>query len=763
MKFVALRLVRCLGIFVFCLAARDARAQSASLSGFATDRTTGQPLELVSISLRGTGGATRTTVSGRDGAYTMPGLTPGRYVLQATYIGYAAYTDSLELAPGERQLQDIRLEPTETRLGEAVVESERTNGAARVTAGQQVIRPADVELIPAPDLSADLINYLTTVPGVVSTGDRGGLLYVRGGEPSQNLVLLDGMPIYQPFHILGFYSSFPAEIMNRADLYAGGFGARFGGRISSVLDVVSRNGNEYAYAGTATASPFMSSATLEGPIVRGQFSFLASARASVIEQAAEPLLHENLPFSFGDAFVKLQGRLHARGRIEIMGLNTYDRGTVGEDTGGQPPDQFRWRNQAVGVRYIVLPKSLPVTAVARASYSLLRSEQGPKDQPYRISNVRSVTTAIEGTFVSRRMTMDAGWIIQANTLHDELGGTFQGLELRESDFLSSAMYVEPEIDLGAGFNIRPGIRMQFYHVRFDPYLEPRLRVVWKHGVHQVSAAAGVYHQEIVGISDRRDAASVFTVWAGVPTADEAPKDVRSGRLSKAVHTILGYQVSPTKWLDLSIEGFHKEMGNLFVPEWTPFPRLTTRVQPARGRSSGFDVRVEFRPGPFYGYVTYGYAQTIYQAEQANLIYWYGVESMRYRPPHDRRHQVNALLTTTLAGVDLSVRWAFGSGLPFSRALGFDGFVLLDDVMDLSKAPTSRRVIYERPYNGLLPTYHRLDLSIERTINLRPVQLTLQGSLINVYDRRNIFYLDVFTLQRVDQLPIIPSFGIKLAF
>lgn len=112
---------------------------------------------------------------------------------------------------------------------------------------------------------------------------------------------------------------------------------------------------------------------------------------------------------------------------------------------------------------------------------------------------------------------------------------------------------------------------------------------------------------------------------------------------------------------------------------------------------------------------------------------------------------------------MSARWEFGSGLPFSRAIGFDGFVLIDDIVDVRTAPTSRRVIYERPYNGLLPTYHRLDLSVDRTFALGPVDLTLLGSIINVYDRRNLFYLDVFTLRRVDQLPFVPSFGIKVEF
>jgi outer membrane receptor protein involved in Fe transport len=121
------------------------------------------------------------------------------------------------------------------------------------------------------------------------------------------------------------------------------------------------------------------------------------------------------------------------------------------------------------------------------------------------------------------------------------------------------------------------------------------------------------------------------------------------------------------------------------------------------------------------------------------------------------------MTTSFYGFDLSLRWEFGSGLPFSRALGFDGFVLIDDIIDVSRAPYSRRVIYERPYNAVLPTYHRLDVSLSRTLSLGPADITVQGSVINVYDRRNLFYLDVFTLQRIDQLPVVPSLGIKVAF
>ena len=122
-----------------------------------------------------------------------------------------------------------------------------------------------------------------------------------------------------------------------------------------------------------------------------------------------------------------------------------------------------------------------------------------------------------------------------------------------------------------------------------------------------------------------------------------------------------------------------------------------------------------------------------------------------------------LASTRVRGFEVSARWQFGSGLPFNRAFGFDGFVLLDGPVNVFEEPGQRRVIFDRPFEGILPTYHRLDVSVARTFMLPQARLTLQAGAINVYDRRNLFYLDVFTLQRVDQLPFLPSFGVKMAF
>ena len=747
-----------LGAFVL-----DATAQQASLSGFITDESSGRPLELVNVVIRSTDGTIRGATTNRDGGYLITRIEPGNHVMVVSYVGYETHTQTLEFAPGESRTLTLALNPSDEELDEVLIESERIGGAARVTAGQQTVRPADIENVPGPDVSGDLANYLSAQPGIVSAGDLGGQLFIRGGEPSQNHVQLDGILLYQPFHILGFYSAFPSDIINRVDVYAGGYGSRFGGRISSVIDVSARSGHSRRFGGAVAVSPFISSVQLEGPIYRDRISFLASVRQSNLEEGASRYIDDPLPFTFGDAFGKINAVITDNSRASVTALRTHDRGTLAEDTGGAPPEEIRWRNDGVGLRLLMLPRFVSIMADLHVSYSRLRTELGEPNDPTRVSEIQNTHVALDATYFGDRIDAEAGTSLRISKLESEIGGLYQNVELRFAHVSNWGSYLEFEIDMGNGLLVRPGLRAQFYKARFNPFMEPRLRVVWVQGVHQLSSAVGLYHQEIIGLSDRRDAASVFTVWTNIPTANPNIPDVRQGRVQRAIHAIFGYQVTPAPWLEVSAEGFYKDLDNLFIPEWTAIPQLTTRLQAASGRAFGADARLEIRRGPFYGYVNYGLSSTRYTAETDRFIFWFGSGRPNFRPPHDRRHQINVLASATLADFDLSMRWEFGSGLPFSRAIGFDGFALIDDIEKASDIAGIRRVIYERPYNAVLPTYHRLDISLARTFSLGPADVTLQGSVINTYDRRNLFYLDIFTLRRVDQLPLVPSFGLKVAF
>src|SRR5690606_19494259 len=175
------------------------------------------------------------------------------------------------------------------------------------------------------------------------------------------------------------------------------------------------------------------------------------------------------------------------------------------------------------------------------------------------------------------------------------------------------------------------------------------KLVWQRGRHEISSALGVYHQEIVGISDRRDAASVFTVWTNIPRVNRNVEDIRQGKIQRALHAILGYRSAPTNWLEFSVEGFYKRLSNLFIGEWTAFPQLTTRLQSASGRAFGGDVRLEVRASNFYGTVNYGLSSTRYEADSPTLALWYGDRNPEFRPPHDRRHQINLVAGTSQIG------------------------------------------------------------------------------------------------------------------
>ena len=742
------------GLCVLMTDIQSAYAQSASIRGFIRDGDDGESLQGVNVLLDNTEGGFYGTVSDNDGVYAFSRIPPGQYLFKVSFIGYESYVDTLLMRAGSITSLNIDLFTTDTELGEVLVEAELPGGAAGVTAGLQSVKPQDIELIPAPDVSGDLATYLTTLPGIVSLGDRGGQFFVRGGEPSHNMVLIDGMYVHQPFHILGFYSAFPSDIINRADVYAGGYGSQFNGRMSSVIDVYTRNGSKKGFGGSVSLAPFVSAALIEGPLVKDRISFLGSFRQSVIDQGASRYISEDLPYNFGDSFAKAHAVLGQNSQLSISWLETHDKGVLGEGSVDRVLDEIRWTNTAFGLRYLFLSGSKPFIGELLFSVSRMRSEVGPDSDPVRSSQFNNFNYAVNFTNFIGRTEWKYGIFARAPSLQTELGGLFQEEEIGIGRRHKIGMYLEPDIHFNANLRARVGlIAMLFTGNTNNTFFEPRARLVWEKGAHEVSLAAGIYHQEVIGLNDRRDATNVFTAWVNAPSED----------LTESKHVLAGYRFHPTDWLEFSTEGYYKSIDNVFIAEWTAFPRFTTRMQPASGRALGWDLRAEVRRPNFYAFLNYGLASVEYDAQQSSLQLWYGNDSFRFRPPHDRRHQINFVASTSLFDFDISTRWNFGSGLPFSEIVGFDGFALLDGVQNIFDIEDSRRVIYDRPFGGELPAYHRLDISVDRKFRWDSISLTAQAGVINVYNRKNVLSFDVFTFRRTNQLPIIPTVGIKIEF
>ncbi len=740
------------------LIVNQAHAQNAALRGFVRNASDGQPMQGVNVILTDDGDGFMGAATNRDGFFALSGISPGSYYLAISYIGYASHLDTLDFAPDDLVTYNVAIQLSEDLLDELVVESEREGaGAAGLTGGLQSITPREIALIPSPDISGDLASYLATLPGVVSSGDQGGQLFIRGGEPTQNQVIIDGMTVFQPFHLIGFYSAFPSSILNVTDVYAGGFGPRYGGRLSSVIDISTRNGNKRRVSGEISAAPFISTLLLEGPIVSGRVSALVSGRLSVIDQGAARILDRPLPYDFNDQFVKLHADISENSQASISALRSHDNGIIGvldDSDADSSRNKVTWTSQAIGARYLLLPTRIPVQAELLLSVSSIDNTFGLSDNPARRSNSTEVNLSANVTHYNR--TTDVSWGLHArfSELSSELGGIFQNVS-QDTEFISEAGgYLLLDVRGREGLSLQPGVRFSSFPSKGRTFIEPRIRLRYESGIHQVSMAGGIYHQEIVGLTDRRDAGDVFTAWTTSPF----------GKVPRAIHGIIGYQIRPIPWLQIAVEGFYKTLTNLSIAEWSSFPRFTTRLQSADGNIIGLDSRVEITKGGFYGFVNYGYAKVRYQAQQNEIEYWFGSSEYEFSPPHDRQHQLNVLGSLNWKNFVLSVRWQYGSGLPYSQALGFDEFLLLDGPTDLFDEHGETRVLYTYPYGGRLPDYHRLDISLEHTFEIsRNTAISAMASATNAYDRTNLFYIDLFTLDRLDQLPLIPAVGLKIQF
>ncbi len=744
-------------LLVVLVGAPAASAQTALLRGFVTDDSDGEALQGVNVVLLDGERLVTGTATDGDGLYALSRVEPGTYTLRATFIGYATRTERITLSAGEIRVFSFRMQSEAAGLDEVTIEGEREGtGAAAIVAGFQAVRPQDIEMIPSPDVSGDLVQYMATLPGVVSVGDQGGQLFIRGGEPTQNLALIDGIPIYQPFHLIGFYSAFPSDIIQVANIYAGGYGARFGGRLSSVLDISTRNGNKRRFEGNVSVAPFMSGALLEGPILPGRVSILASGRMSVIEQGASRLIDRDLPYTFDDQFVKLHANVSEGSTLSIVSNRSYDRGTLDPESAADTTSNrgtASWKNRANGLRYLMLPTSIPIQAEIILSYSETSNTFGA-GRAARSSDASQFNAGAHVTHYLGASEMRWGIQLSTTSLSSELGGQFQGVSTSGEYITEAGVYVETGLPVGFGLRIEPGVRLASFPSKSSTFLEPRVRAVWDLGAHRFTGAAGIFHQEVVGLTDRRDAGDVFTAWTASPLA----------KVPSAWHLIAGWQVQATPWMRFSVEGYRKGLSNLSIAAWTAYPRFNTGLQPAEGEVTGADVRLEMTTDRVYGLLNYGYGKVRYTAQQEAIRYWYGRPDLEFSPPHDRRHQANAILGLKVLGFDVNTRWQFGSGLPYSQSLGFDEFLLLAGPTGVDTLRGDTRVLYAQPYGGRLPTYHRLDVSVERTMRFRgTTRLTLQAGVTNLYDRRNLFYIDIFTLRRLDQLPLIPSVGIKVAY
>ncbi|NNF04538.1 MAG: hypothetical protein HKN17_08730, partial [Rhodothermales bacterium] len=577
-----------------------------------------------------------------------------------------------------------------------------------------------------------------------------------------------GMPIYQPFHIVGFYSAFPADIISFTDVYAGGFGARYGGRISSVIDINTRNGSKEQVRASASIAPFLSGVQVEFPVVKGESSLMLSVRESIIDRVSNPLLGEELPFRFGDRFLKFHANLNQTSSFSFTGLRSYDEGNISIADRTRTEASVRkstWNNQAYGARYRFIPDDAAVMFEATFNYSRLDSRYRLTADELREASVSGGTGAMTFAYLLGDSDLYFGIFGGINSFDWDLGSS----QTAESSGVSSGGgWIEGRFVLNEYYRFEPSFRVEAFSRGQGRYVDPRGRLIWlptgAGSRNRVSLAIGSYRQQIVGINNQQDVSDVFTVWAASPKATPVPR---------AIHYIVGWQNRVLPWLELKTELYYKELDHLSFPAFDETANRLSTYASVNGSARGMDASVDVTRRLFSVAVNYSLARVDYvrPTQQARSIFASGLTTNRllphveFSPPHDRRHQVNALGQVSFGKNSLSARFVFGSGLPFTQINGY-----YDRVQEFDSSgdehltdPGITAVSRSELYNERLPTYHRMDVSFERRAMIGAHRATFQLGVVNLYDRANIFEYNIFTGERVDQLPLIPSFGMRVDF
>lgn len=752
---------------MLCFLANQSFAQTGTIRGNIFDEDTGEPIISGTVRLAGTEIG---TVSDVDGFFALGNVPVGDYRMVVTYIGYDSLSVDLTVKENQINYQRLNLSEGGITLTEVSVSGERTADRTEVKVSAVRISTKQIKALPSTGGEPDIAQYLAVIPGVVFSGDQGGQLYIRGGSPVQNKILLDGLTIYKPFHSIGFFSVFETEAIRSVDVYTGGFNAEHGGRISAIVDIKTREGNKKRLGGTVSASPFMGKVLLEGPLKKlneesgSSTSFLLTAKHSYLDQTSKGLYQYavqdttgTLPFSFTDIYGKMSFLFGGGSKLNLFGFNFLDNVNYPNVA------ELGWKTSGGGANFRLVPpaSNLIIDGIVGGSRYDITLEE---DTAFpRRSSITSYTAGFNFTYFGKNNEVKYGFNFTGLNTDFEFTNLFNQRFEQESFVAEAAVYAKYKHIIGK-LIIEPSLRFQYYVTEpNDLELEPRLGLKYNATDRlRFKAAGGMYSQNLLTSVNERDIVNLFVGFLSGPEEEffkPGSTEEVDHRLQKAIHGVLGVEVDVTKKIQVNVEGYYKDFTQLININRNKLSVLDPDYTTETGDAYGVDFLIKYTTPKLYLYGTYSYG--FVNRDDGEQV---------YPTIFDRRHNVN-LLATYNFGKDreweASARWNMGSGFPFTQTQGFYGNELFEQgtSTDILTNNPGLGIIYSDDRNGgRLPYFHRLDLSLKHTYKFskyRKLESIL--SITNAYNRNNIFFVDRITTNRVDQLPILPSLGLIFSF
>ena len=762
-----------------------------TISGYVSDASSGEKLISANIYDAKSG---KGTVSNTYGFYSLT-LPRDSVILTFSYIGYETQTFRLKLNKDITLNVDVsnavELEVIEV-VGEKFDRIEEETQMSRMEVPVEQIKK-----VPALLGEVDVLKTLQLLPGVQSGGEGQNGLYVRGGSPDQNLILLDGVPVYNVSHLLGFFSVFNADAIKNVTLTKGGFPARYGGRLSSVLEINMKEGNMSKFHGEGSIGLVSSKLTLEGPIVKDKTSFIISGRRTYIDILAKPLIKSaqeegedvKLKLFFYDLNAKINHKFNDKHRLylstysgaDVFGVDskeTYDDGDY-----FKLENQIDWGNVTSALRwnYLINNKLFANTTL---TYSQFRFDFVGAFEESFDNTISAVSAKYTSGIYDWAGKIDFDYIPNPNhyirfgtsiTHHRYDPGAFQfELESDDIDFdtilgsqqsksLEYALYLEDEMSFGA-FKANIGLHASGFKVRGDESefyysVQPRIGLRYLLSNDLAIKASFNTMAQYINLLANESLSSPTDLW--VPSTK---------RVKPQTSWQAAIGIAKTLWEDyeFSAEGYYKQMKNVIsYKEGVEFIGLENdwqdKVTQGDGEAYGMELFLQKKRGKTTGWLGYTLSWNWRQFNEIN-----GGE--RYPFKYDRRHDLSLVLSHQLSKkVSITGAWVYGTGnsitLPLFR---YNTPVYVD--LENGNFYTREVETIGKKNDFRMKAYHRLDLNVEFYKKKRNYERWWTFGAYNLYNRNNPYFIysgytneGKRTFKQVSLFPIIPSVSWKFKF
>ncbi len=774
--------------FIMMMMPVELVSQRHTISGTVEDQVTGEKLPGCNVYDAATSQGTSSNVYGFF-SLTLPA---GSIVLTFSYVGFETVNVNVLLL--KDTVINMRLKPM-INLDEVVISAEKARSAVRST--QMSVMELDARTIKSLPVflgEVDVLKALQLLPGVKGGSEGTSGIYVRGGGPDQNLILLDGVPVYNVNHMFGFFSVFNPDAIQSVQLITGGFPARYGGRLSSVLDIRMKDGNNKKFGVEGSVGLISSKLTIEGPIIKDRTSFIVSGRRTYIDVLAQPFIRMqagdeyenfNAGYYFYDLNAKINHRFSDKSRLFLSAYSGKDKAYMKMVEKG---DEFRWTDQAnlgwgnltaaLRWNYILTPKLFSNTTITYSRYNFLTSlldkeEMGGNLQheysfgynsgivdwagkidfdylPVPDHSIRFGCNYIYHTF-KPGITV---FRLEEGELGIPIDTTFGNQNIFAHEW---SVFAEDDWNVFSRLKVNAGLHFSGFRVKDSTYtsLQPRLSARFMVNEKLSVKAAYTHMSQYIHL--------LTNSTIGLPTDLWLPATDRIKPL-KAIQYALGLVYDHGDGIELTLEGYYKSMSNLIeYKEGASFFSLEDdwqdKIEVGNGRAYGIEILLRKQFGKTSGWIGYTLSWSERQFENISFGQWFP-----YR--YDRRHDVSIVVNQKIKdNIDIGLTWVYGTGnavtLPLEKYASLESFWFENRYFNGIE-------YFENRNSYRMPAYHRLDLGINFRKTTKWGERVWSFGAYNAYNRKNPFYLafdqewdevqrsTTVVLKQYSLFPIIPS-------